>query len=414
MCGYRKSYNTQHALVSLREKWKKYLDDQGFGGAVLMDLLKAFDHLNHEPHIAKLHAYGFNRDSLKLIHDYLSNRWQKTEINKRVSSWEELVQGVPQGSVLGRLLFNIYLSHLFYPAESTEFCNFAYDTTFFACDKDLKTLITRLKHDSNLAIEWFESNYVKQNQDKCHLLVSGYKHENIWARIAEVKIWDSSKQTLLGVVIDKDFSFNEYVSSLCKKAGRKLSVLSRLSNLMSFQQRRLLLKSFVEAQFGYCPLVWMFHGREINRKINHIHERSLRIVYRDYNSSFKDLLKKDNSVCIHRRNIQSLAVELFKVKENLSNTIMSDVFPTRLLNYNLRSQTDFLRSTVNTTKFGLNSLRHFASKVWSMIPIEIKNSSTVEIFKSKLSGSLMAVTANSVKIICIELDMLTCFMSNQS
>ena len=154
---------------------------------------------------------------------------------------------------------------------------------------------------------------------------------------------------------------------------------------MSFQQRRFLLKSFVEAQFGYCPLVWMFHGREINRKINHIHERSLRIVYRDYNSSFKDLLKKDNSVCIHHRNIQSLAVELFKVKENLSNTIMSDVFPTRVLNYNIRAQTDFLRSTVTTTKFGLNSLRRFASKVWSMIPIEIKNSSTVEIFKRKIS-----------------------------
>ena len=174
---------------------------------------------------------------------------------------------------------------------------------------------------------------------------------------------------------------NTFPLSLCTITGTKLSVISRLSNLMSLQQRRLLLRSFVEAQFGYCPLVWMFHGREINRKINHIHERSLRIVYRDYNSSFKDLLKKDNSVCIHHRNIQSLAVELFKVKD----TIMSDIFPTRVLNYNLRSQTDFLRSTVNTTKFGLNSLRHFASKVWSMIPIEIKNSSTVEIFKSKIS-----------------------------
>ena len=135
----------------------------------------------------------------------------------------------------------------------------------------------------------------------------------------------------------------------------------------------------------YPIIVWMFHDGEINRKINHIRERSLRIVYRDYNSSFKHLLKKDNSVCIHDRNIQSLTVELFKVKENLSNTIMSYIFPTRVLNYNLRSQTDFLRNTVNTTKFGLNSLRHFASKVWSMIPIEIKNSSTVEIFKSKIS-----------------------------
>ena len=83
--------------------------------------------------------------------------------------------------------------------------------------------------------------------------------------------------------------------------------------------------------------------------------------------------------------ISSLAVELFKVKENLSNTIMSDILHNRVLNYNLKSQTDFFRNTVNTTKSGLNSLRYFASKVWSMIPIEIKNSSTVEIFKSKIS-----------------------------
>ena len=202
----------------------------------------------------------------------------------------------------------------------------------------MKSLISRLEHDRHLAIEWFESNYMKLNQDKCHLSVAGYKDKSIWARIGEVKIWESSKQNSLGVVIDRGLNFNECISSLYKKAGRKLSVLSRLSNLMSFQRKRLLLKSFVEAQFGYCPLVWMFHGKEINeRKINHIHERFLRIVYRDYNSSFKDLLKKDNSVCIHHRFIQSLAVELLKVKENLSNTIMSDNFPTRVLNYNLRS-----------------------------------------------------------------------------
>ena len=196
-------------------------------------------------------------------------------------------------------------------------------------------------------------------------------------RIGEVKNLESSKQKLLGVVIDRDLGFSESVSSLCKRACRKLSVLSRLSNLRTFQQRGILMKSFVEAQFGYFPSVWMFHGGEINRKINHIHKRSLCFVYGDYKSYFKDLLKKDKSV--HHRNIQSLAIELLKVKENLSNKIMSDIFPTRILSCNLRSQTDFFRNTVNTTKYGLNSLKYFASKVWSIIPIEIKNSCSVEI-----------------------------------
>ena len=112
------------------------------------------------------------------------------------------------------------------------------------------------------------------------------------------------------------------------------------------------MKLFVTAKFGYCALFWMFHGRGINRKINLIHERSLRIVYRGYNSSFKDLLKKDKSVRIHHRNIRSLDVEVFKVKENFSNTIITNVFPTRVLNCDIISQTDFFfRNTVNIAKF---------------------------------------------------------------
>ena len=107
--------------------------------------------------------------------------------NKQFSSWQELIQGVPQGSVLGPLLFNIYLNDLFYLAESTNACNFADDTTFYACDKDLNSLINRLEHDSYLATEWFENSFMKLNQDKYHLLASGFKYENIWAKIGKIK-----------------------------------------------------------------------------------------------------------------------------------------------------------------------------------------------------------------------------------
>ena len=126
------------------------------------------------------------------------------------------------------------------------------------------------------------------------------------------------------------------------------------------------------------------HSRGVNNKISHLHERSLRIVCKDNISSFKDLLNKDRSFTIHQRNIQSLAIELFKVKGNLSNNIMYDIFQTRKINYNLRSQTDSASICVNTKKFGLNSLRYFASKVWNMVPLEIKNFGSIKIFKTKI------------------------------
>ena len=113
LCGYRKGCCAQYAITSLLEKWRIALDNKGYGGAILMDLSKAFDSLNHQLLIVKLNAYGFTHSSLRLMYSHLSDRWQRTKINNTFSSWVAILFGVPQGSILVPLLFNIYLNYLF-------------------------------------------------------------------------------------------------------------------------------------------------------------------------------------------------------------------------------------------------------------------------------------------------------------
>ena len=124
-CGFRKGFNAQHCLVSMIEKWKESVDSGGAFGALMTDLSKAFDCLHHELLIAKLDAYGFDIKSVKLIQQYLSNRKQRVKVGNAYSSWKEIFYGIPHGSILGPLIFNIFLSDLFYFLEGVAILSYA-------------------------------------------------------------------------------------------------------------------------------------------------------------------------------------------------------------------------------------------------------------------------------------------------
>ena len=165
---------------------------------------------------------------MALICSCFSNRKQTIKINNVFSSWKELILCVPQGSVLGPLLFNIYLNDLLFFLKDVGICNFADDTTTYISDASLESVLKSLEKNSMLAVRWFQNNYTKLNTDKCHLIVSGYKHKQVWENIGKDLIWESNGVKLPEIIIARDLKLEKHVLKLCSKANQKLSAPSRM------------------------------------------------------------------------------------------------------------------------------------------------------------------------------------------
>ena len=185
-------------------------------------------------------------------------------------------------------------------------------------------VLNEIKDKARCVFNWFSANYFKANPNKSHFLLTSNEQVNL--NLDDLIIKTSKSEKLLGINIDHFLTFNEHVSKLCKKASQKLHAIARISSYLNKNKLRLAMNAFFSSQFGYCPLVWMFHNRRHNNTINRLHERILRIIYKDYKSSFAELLFEDKSFTVHHKNVQKLAIEMYKIKNELCPKIMLDLF----------------------------------------------------------------------------------------
>ena len=250
--------------------------------------------------------------------------------------------------------------------------------------KSAESVVNNLEQSSTILFKWLNNNYMKVNTGKSHLLLSG--NSRATATIDNSYIESEDEQVLLGITTDSNLTFENHVRNICKKASQKLNALARIAPYMNIQKRTTVMKSFVTSQFSYCPLIWMFHSRRLNNKINSIHERALRIAYQDNTSAFQELLNKDNSVSIHHGNLQVLATEMFKIHRGLSPEILRETFVSKTSSYNLRRNATFEKRKVHSVYHGTESLSFLGPKIWDLVPVELKQSETLYSFKLKIKN----------------------------
>ena len=226
---------------------------------------------------------------------YLKNRKQRTQINNNFSSEKNIIAGVPQGSIDGPLLFNLFINDLIF-FITTFLSNYADDNSLYNTGKDLELVKSVLVNDFRAVKEWFYENFMILNLNKCRYMCIGKNTDSDIFKFENVCLESSKEEVILGITIDNKLTFDSHIKSICRKAGQKLSALSRISPYLETDKKELLFISMVKSQFNYCPILWMFCSRNANNLIYKMQEMSLRLITNDKTSTFEHLLQANNEI----------------------------------------------------------------------------------------------------------------------
>ena len=385
LCGFRKGHSTQHALINLLENWRANLENKKVIGTILCDLSKAFDTLPHDLLIAKLNAYGLSSSALDFLFDYLTNRKQRCKVGSSYSSWADIKSGVPQGSVMGPLLFNIFLNDFFFFINKSSTTNFADDNTIYAFGDNIEDVIYKLEADIENALNWFDANGMVANPNKFQLMFLGTKQRvKLCLKIGKIYCLSTDSVVLLGIEIDWRLNFNKHASNITEKAKNKSKSLARLRYKLDSTQKTILYHSYVLSAFGYCPVVWMFCGKSSNKQMEYVQKSTLRIIYNDYSSDFDSLLCKGNHLRMHEINKRKLVTEVFKCLNNINPGLINDLFTKKNSNFNLRNSNLLELNRARTMTYGLKSIVYRGSRAWNDLSPRLKAASSLNEFKNLL------------------------------
>ena len=384
LSAFRQGYGCQDTLLTLIENWRKDLLKNNKIGALLMDLSKAFDCMPHELLIAKFKAYGVQDQSIKIIKSYLSDREQRVRIGNVQSSWKTTIKGVPQGSVLGPIFFNVFINDIFYFIKRARLTNYADDNTLSFAHPNFQIVKSCLEAEAAKAIWWFSINLMQANPEKFQLIFFNCKVDS--PLILDGCIIKPEKVVkLLGITIDENLSFSIHTEEICKKAGRQLSALKRLSFYLDSKAKLALFRAFILSQFQYCSAVWYHCTAPNARCMEKIQERALKCVYFNHTASYESLLNQARLPSLEVGRQMNIAIQTFKILNDLSLTYLLELIEKRCRTRNLRNSKNILKiPLMKRVRHGTNSFCFSAPKIWNSLPEALRITRDLKTFRDGL------------------------------
>ena len=417
--GFRDNCSTQHAILDILNKIQSKIDAKLFSCGIFIDLKKAFDTVDHSILLHKLNHYGVRGIINTWFSSYLSKRSQSTQIGSTVSNKEEIVCGVPQGSVLGPLLFLIYVNDIYRCSQIFDFYLFADDTNLLYSNKDLKDLETVVNDELIKVGDWLDANKLSLNTSKSNFVIfHPYQHKpdcTIQLEIYNNDLKESvplEQKTFvkyLGILIDNNLSWKYHIDYISSKVSKGIGMIARLRHLVPFATLLNIYRSLIEPYISYGLIAW---GQAANIHLNKIlilQKCALRLMY------FADSKAHSAPLFVHSR-ILPVTMLYYLLVSSMMHDINNHRVPSNismLFTHSEQVHHHFTRFSaagnlyVKTSRTNqlLFSFARIGVRVWNSIPMKLRIKNRTP-FKRELKNrllKLMEIEEMNVDLRCTEI-----------